>query len=618
MIKVNLDGLKQKDAARQVLPEIGLVEDRGGIVVTASAGEQNSCKLSGGKYRITYASDVYVFRALKNLAENEGKDFEITENCALKEMGVMPDCSRNSVLSIAGAKKLIRILAVTGYNMLLLYTEDTYEIKDEPYFGYLRGRYSGAEIKELDAYARSFGIELVPCIQTLAHLNAIFRWPQYGAICDCNDILLAKDERTFALIENMFKSLAENFTSRSVNIGMDEAHMLGLGKYLDKHGFENRFDIMLDHLSKVGEIAKKYGFSAWMWSDMFFRLAFSGNYYESDGEIPAEVFEKIPTDIRLLYWDYYSNDEKKYDAMIKMHKKFPNEIGFAGGFWTWVGFAPHNEFSLSNTEKALKACKKNGVDRAFFTMWGDNGGECSAFGVLPSIVHTAESVYGVKKMSQIKKSFLTVTGMKWDDFMCLGLVDSGDADPYKEIVNPAKYMLYSDLFLGFIDSTIDEGQHNARFAASAKRLSRCTKNERWGYIFKSHKALCEVLFYKSDLGVRLRALYKKGDKAAIERLLTSDFKPMQRKLDEFYNAFLAYWNTDFKPHGFDVQDIRLGGLNQRIKHQVAVLKDYVAGKIAVIPELEEKILDLDPGDPGSKKLRAINGYTYASSINFVG
>ena len=54
---------------------------------------------------------------------------------------------------------------------------------------------------------------------------------------------------------------------------MDEAFMLGLGKYLTEHGYQNRLEIMNQHLQTVREIASKYNFELQMWSDMFFRLA---------------------------------------------------------------------------------------------------------------------------------------------------------------------------------------------------------------------------------------------------------------------------------------------------------------------------------------------------------
>lgn len=55
-------------------------------------------------------------------------------------LGVMIDCSRNAVMKASEVKKFALNLSKMGYNALLLYTEDTYEIKDEPFFGHLRGR----------------------------------------------------------------------------------------------------------------------------------------------------------------------------------------------------------------------------------------------------------------------------------------------------------------------------------------------------------------------------------------------------------------------------------------------------------------------------------------------
>ena len=92
----------------------------------------------------------------------------------------MLDCSRNAVMNVNSLKKWIDICAKIGFNTVLLYTEDTYEIPEEPYFGYLRGRYSQAEIKEVDAFAKERGVELIPCIQTLAHVNGIVRWPAFA------------------------------------------------------------------------------------------------------------------------------------------------------------------------------------------------------------------------------------------------------------------------------------------------------------------------------------------------------------------------------------------------------------------------------------------------------
>ena len=62
-------------------------------------------------------------------------------NISFNKLGVMIDCSRNAVMSVPTLKRWIDITASLGYNMLMLYTEDTYEVDNQPYFGYLRGRY---------------------------------------------------------------------------------------------------------------------------------------------------------------------------------------------------------------------------------------------------------------------------------------------------------------------------------------------------------------------------------------------------------------------------------------------------------------------------------------------
>lgn len=150
---------------------------------------------------------------------------------SFKRFGIMLDCSRNAVATVDSLKKWIDITTDLGYNTLMLYTEDTYEVPDNPYFGYMRGRYSCEELKEVDAYAKEKGMELIPCIQTLAHLNAIVRWPEYQPHFDIDDILLAEDDRVYELIDSMFKTLSSCFTTRIAHIGMDEAHNLGRGRY---------------------------------------------------------------------------------------------------------------------------------------------------------------------------------------------------------------------------------------------------------------------------------------------------------------------------------------------------------------------------------------------------
>ena len=118
-----------------------------------------------------------------------------------KTLGIMLDCSRNAVMRPEKVKEFAALIQSMGYNMLQLYTEETYEVENEPFFGYMRGRYSMEEIRDIDAYCRSIGVELIPCIQTLAHLGHLNRWNDYSEHFDCMDILLVGDPRVYELID---------------------------------------------------------------------------------------------------------------------------------------------------------------------------------------------------------------------------------------------------------------------------------------------------------------------------------------------------------------------------------------------------------------------------------
>ena len=156
---------------------------------------------------------------------------------------------------------MIRQAALMGLNWLLLYTEDTYEVEGYPCFGALRGRYTKEEIRECDAYAAQFGIEMIPCIQTLAHLRTALRWPAMEKYRDDADILLAEEERTYRLIDAMLASVKDMYRSNRVHLGMDEAFYPGLRKLPeDPRGSEaGRADPQAS--DRVMEICEKYGWS---------------------------------------------------------------------------------------------------------------------------------------------------------------------------------------------------------------------------------------------------------------------------------------------------------------------------------------------------------------------
>lgn len=522
--------------------------------------------------------------------------------------GIMIDCSRNAVMKPDELKKFISVIAKMGYNQVQLYMEETYEVDNEECFGYLRGRYTQTELKDIDDFCFGLGIELVPCIQTLAHMNAAVRWPKYASITDIDDILLVEDERTYALIENIISSLRKCFRTDKIHIGMDEAHNLGRGKYLDRHGMQNRTDLLLRHLNRVCEITDKYGFVPMMWSDMFYRLATGGAYYKKVTNFSPEIKKMIPKNLTLVYWDYYHTDKKTYTDMIKGHKSLTDNVMFAGGAWKWTGFAPHNDFSLRTTKAAISACIDGGIKDAFITCWGDNGAETSMYAILPSLCYAACLAEGITLMADIKAKFYEWTGYNFDDFMLLDLPDK--LIRTKHVITPSKYCLYNDCFMGIFDTTVSP-EDSKKYASFARRLKNAVaRTGEFSYLFDTASKLCRALSYKVDIGIRTREAYLAKDMDAISKLI-ADYKKMIKETEAFYYSFRTQWYRENKPHGFDVQDIRLGALIMRMRSCMERLIELRDGKITEIPELEEKILELYKG-----KI-SFNNWKLAASANVI-
>lgn len=515
------------------------------------------------------------------------------KNYKYKRLCAMIDMSRNSVMNVPSLKQYIVLLKKMGYNSVMLYTEDTYEVKDEPYFGYMRGRYSQSELKDIDSYARSLGMELIPCVQTLAHLNATIRWGKVPV--DCNDILLVDDPHTYEFIDNLFATISDCFSSKLVHIGMDEAWMLGRGRHLDIHGYENSTEIIGRHLSKVKQIAQKYGFKCLMWSDMFFN-SWANGYYQSKTDVPQYAIDAVDKGVSLVYWDYYHTKEEEYDGMFYNHKQLSDDVWFAGGAWSWLGVTPLNQFTLQTMLPAMRSCRKNGIKNVIITLWGDFGGECSHFSQLASLFCIAQYLRGIEDEQIIKTRFKRIVGVDFDDFM---LLDS--ANRLKGVnaeQNPSRYMLYSDYFNGFLDYTVDISnvQH---YKDSAEKLHALAKKYRkYSYIFDPQAKLCDVLSYKYALGVRTRKAYENKDKELLRSLANNDYVCVTRALRAFHKALQKQWFKDNKTSGFDVQDLRLGGIIQRTISCRQRILDYVNGKIEKIEELEETLLPFGGKEQG--------------------
>ncbi len=529
----------------------------------------------GKVLNITAPTKPAFFRGIGLYIVSEKGEFSAQEDVKFDMNGLMFDCSRNGVLSVERTKDFLLRLAMLGMNTYLPYMEDVYEIPDEQLFGYMRGRYTAAELREIDDFADLLGIEVIACIQTLAHLNQFLKWNEPKAkYRDIDDIMLVGSEDVNALIDKMLATLSGCLRSRRIHIGMDEAYKLGRGKYLTNNGFVPKGEIMKQHLAVVRDIAAKYGLKMMMWDDMFF--------WNSSGQ--ADMSKAKPADIAPVYWDYYNSSIQHYEENIDLRMAVDKNVVFAGGAWRWAGFAPRHSRTISATDAAMTACLNRGVKNVFTTAWGDDGNEAPSDACLLGVTMFAEYGYGhVKGEDTYKQRLEFISGMDFDTWMMQEAFDVYAMEDKDEIFNPHYYSLYSDLLCGTYDAHIEylekydpTGNYNMLHEYFAKKAleSECKYNTLTLNMFA---ALAKVLALKWDIGIKLARAYKADDTDTMRKVLNDQIVPLIPAVEELRVAFNEKWLADYKLNGLEIIDIRLGGIQARARTAQALIDRYLAG-----------------------------------------
>jgi hexosaminidase len=582
---------------------VGISEsaDRSVVVVdiTQKDGADIEISCKEGKAFITYDKKHHFFRAFGLMVEKfrKGeKTFSINETPKFTMNGPMFDVSQgNAVINVKSIKKFLRKLALMGMNMMMLYCEDSYDVDNQPYFGYMRSRYSEADLRDCDEYADLLGIELIPCIQTLAHLVDVLKWNGiYSSISEDNECLFVGEEKTYEFITDLIKAAVAPFKTKRIHIGMDEAWHLGRGSYLSKHGYTPTTEIMKIHLNRVMEIVRSLGLKPMMWSDMFFRSIGNGRYYQTDVEIPQHVIDSVPPEMQLVYWDYYHNDPQMYEKLILQHRKFSEPI-FAGGIWTWIGFGPHWDRTFLSTEAALCTCKKLGIKEVFVTIWGDNGTEAPANVNMLGLSLYAEHGYcDTLDINRIKERFEFCTGAKYDDFMLLELLDNtpGVTSTADTSYNPSKFLMWQDILTGLFDKNIEGLPMAVHYSALAEKLKECIgRNGYFDDMFRFYYNVADTLALKSEMGLKITKAYKENDRTALLTFAENELPELKRRMQSLRDSHYRLWFDLYKAIGWDIFDMRYGSLIIRIDTAAREIIDYLEGRLERLEELEEKRLN---------------------------
>lgn len=511
----------------------------------------------------------------------DGKNIpELHQTRHIASCGMMLDMSRGGVMTVEAVKGMIDAHAALGLNLMMLYTEDTYTVPEAPYLGYLRGRYTEKELREMDDYAAESGVELVPCVQTLAHLEQFLQWDVNRDIKDNDCVLMIDEPKTYAWIRAALTALRRCFRTNRIHIGMDEAHGVGLGEYYQKHGVVNRFELLNRHLNRVVDICKELGFKPIMWSDMFYRLGSKNNdYYDTDAVVPESAIAQIP-DVALCYWDYYHTDEQFYAGMLEGHRKMGKEVVFAGGIWTWSGILPHVRKTNATMYPALRACLKAGIGTVLATSWGDDGCETDYRLALNQLPIYSEHVWLGEDCTraEVERMGERLTGLSEACFNAMGAFYADDEDH-----RPGKGLFYCDPLYPLTEGLWDLTGYREGLEEGIKTLERHLDDSRCEYAWLAMRIALEKLNWVNEL----RPAYLRGNKAVVLTMANEKLPAMRELYVKMMSVWREQWESGRKRNGWETICARLGAVIARLDDVQRILLRWADGTIECVEELDE-------------------------------
>ena len=556
-------------------------------------------RYSDGKAVVSNSTKSFLTRGLTHLAKgiSDGKkEFEICEKPAFEVRGLQLELSRNGVMRVSTVKKILEYMACCGLNSVVLYMEDVYQLKNYPYFGYMRGAYSEQELKEIDDYAYELGIEVVPAIQVLGHMEQYLRHVESAPVRGTDSILLCGDENTYTFIEEMISTMRRCFRGSKIHIGCDESESVALGNYIKKNGYRKSADIINEHVTRVEKIASKYGFKPIMYSDMYFKMySKTGSQFDYDVEFPENISELVPN-VDIAYWDYGQLTEEKYVKMMTAISRMGKKVMYFGGIWGWGDILPRYKYTFKGLIPGVKAAITSSIEDVYATTWGDDGNECNKMYEMFAMTVVSEICFKGRccPMEEIYSMSEFLFGVKEGFFEPISEISM----PYEESVDfglndtyYGKGLFYTDILYNLTGAEEFYREAKLRYIASSKELKGTITFDEYKSYEDFAVMVYHILALKAEIITNLRRAYKEGDKDFLKKTACELLPSLKCMYSELLPLWQKMWLEFYKPFGWEVINGRLGFVMARVDYAIETLNKYLDGKLKSIEELDAKFID---------------------------
>lgn len=370
-VKVSISGSPATPSGNVVLSEADSGPESFELRVDAAGA-----RLAGDPAGLRYGAE-----ALAQLTAPDGRvpAVHLQDAPALRRRGFLLDISRGKVPRPETVRWLVEVLARLRYNELFLYTEHTFQFEKHPEIGAGSGGYAAPEIRELDAFARACGVELVPCLQTFGHFRRILEKAPYRRLAESDRrwSVSPAASGTYPLLRDLLGEYLPNFASGWAHLNCDEPVDLGKGLSSERAKREGPAAVFAGHVNRVAGMARELGKRPMIWADVL-------------ADHP-EALDLLDSSITLADWWYEPDHD--FDR-VRRFRDAGRDFLTVAGTSSWTSLFPRFDTSLPNIRGHARAAKRFGASGFIVTDWGD-GGHYNLFGgSLFPIAAGAEAAWG--------------------------------------------------------------------------------------------------------------------------------------------------------------------------------------------------------------------------------
>lgn len=278
---------------------------------------------------------------------------------SMRWRGIHDDISRGPVPTLDYMKKQIRLCAAFKLNLFSLYIEHVFDYQSHPLVGPKEGSLNASEIKQLVEYAKTYFVTLLPEQQAFGHLHHVLKNEIYNELAETphGHVLAPGNEKSYALIRDLYDELVPLFPGPLFHIGADETFELGRGQTKARVDEVGLGRIYLEHLKRVAEIMKPYNKRLMFWGDIAIRY--------------PQLLDILPKDVIAVAWSYSA--AAQFDDKLKPFKDAGIDIFVSPGASNWNRIFPNFDTAFINIKNFARDGQKYGALGMLNTTWDDDG-----------------------------------------------------------------------------------------------------------------------------------------------------------------------------------------------------------------------------------------------------